>query len=83
MRAPDESFCQVGKITLCYESFGRPRGSGPAADHGPRHADDRRRRVKPAYLLRDLAADAVGLLDHLEIEPATSPTSVACAQCSS
>lgn len=112
MRAPDESFCEVGEITLCYESFGRPedpvlllimglgmqmiawdeefctglaergfrvirydnRDSGRSTHFDwvppPTVTELARRRVTAAYLLRDMAADAVGLLDHLEIESA-------------
>ena len=110
----DERFCDVGEVTLCYETFGdagdpavllvmglgtqmiawhedfceaarRPRlprdplrqpRRGPldlarprqAADPGRDHPPPRRR--LPAYDLSDMAADAVGLLDHLEIDAA-------------
>ena len=38
----DEQFCDLHNgITLCYETFGEPRRSDGAADHGPGHADGR------------------------------------------
>ena len=109
----DERFCDVGDVTLCYETFGdagdpavllimglgtqmvawqeefceelagrgfqvirfdnRDVGRSTWLDHvrPPTRGEILRRRPRlPAYTLSDMAADAVGLLDCLEIEAA-------------
>jgi pimeloyl-ACP methyl ester carboxylesterase len=109
----DERFCDLGDVTLCYETFGEPANPavllimglgtqmiawhedfcGQLADRGfhvirfdnrdvghstsldhakpPTRGEIIRRRPKAAaYDLSDMAADAVGLLDHLEIDAA-------------
>ena len=109
----DERFCEIGDVTLCYETFGeaedpavllimglgtqmiawhedfcrqlaqrgfhvirfdnRDVGRSTSFDHArpPTRGEIIRRRPKAAaYDLSDMAADAVGLLDHLGIEAA-------------
>jgi len=109
----DERFCDLGDVTLCYETFGdadnpavllimglgtqmiawhedfcgqladrgfhvirfdnRDVGHSTSLDHAkpPTRGEIIRRRPKaPAYDLSDMAADAVGLLHHLEIDAA-------------
>ena len=109
----EERFCEVGEVTLCYETFGDPAdpavllvmglgtqmiawqeefcaelagrgfhvirfdnrdvGRSTSLDHvkPPTRGEILRRRPRlPAYTLSDMAADAAGLLDCLEIKAA-------------
>jgi len=111
--SPAERLCDVGDVTLCYETFGDPadptallvmglgmqmlawdrrlcellvergfhvvrfdnRDSGRSTHLVDRSAPTLRelatRRIRrPAYTLADMATDAAGLLDHLEVDAA-------------
>jgi pimeloyl-ACP methyl ester carboxylesterase len=113
MRDPDERFCEVGDVRLCYETRGdaadpalllvmglgfqmiawpdefvdqlaergfrvirfdnRDAGRSTHLTHlpAPTRLQLATRRIRhPAYRLEDMARDAVGLLDHLEIDRA-------------
>ncbi len=109
----DERFCDLGHVTLCYETFGDPAqptvllimglgtqmvawhedfcgrladrgfhvirfdnrdvGRSTSFDHAkpPTRGEIIRRRPRvPAYTLSDMAGDAAGLLDHLDVDAA-------------
>ena len=111
--AVDERFCDLGDVTLCYETFGDPAqptvllimglgtqmvawhedfcgrladrgfhvirfdnrdvGRSTSFDHAkpPTRGEIIRRRPRvPAYTLSDMAGDAAGLLDHLDVDAA-------------